>query len=200
MHGMIQGATMDALSDSNLFDGSQSPINESWYALLVCAGRERQICRWLCRRQYRPYWPRHEAMVKRNGSRWMKGWKSIIVGYLFLPSVGPVNWRLIEECPGIRGVMRDVHRQPVIIPEFGENGMERIRELEETAKKDFKLIEKGIPFGEGQKVTIKGKSWENEGVITRVVSKNKCLVRTHFFGADREIELSFGVLEAIYED
>lgn len=180
-----------------LADQKPLEIPQIWYALLVISGQERRACIWLKRRQYEPYWPRFRGPVKVNRHRSMIRWRSVIPGYLFLPipMTKTINCELIESARQVRKVMRNGSGEPVMIPEFGKDGIARIKEMEESANADARAWDGGMPFKVGDKILIKRMTLEAK-VKKLLIGKKKVVVETVFFGGMREFELPVSEIEA----
>ncbi len=125
----------------------------TWYALLIESGAERKATIWLKRRQYKPYWPRYMGHVKLNRHRRGMRWRSVIPGYLFLPipTEREAGWQLIEQTPGVRGVMRHADYNFV---EFKEQDIADVSRIEKALNESPVAATEGIPFRVGQMVRI----------------------------------------------
>jgi transcription antitermination factor NusG len=188
---MLMDSTESYVEYISPFVIHQNPA--SWYALLVLSGTESRCCVWLCKRQFKPYWPRYQAMTKLSRSRRDIRWRSVIPGYLFLPAVGELNWRLLRRYnPYIHGVLADAATDEWIkIPDKGENSIGRIREIEMALNSSPVAAAQGIPFRVGQRVHI-----ENLGAdatITRIDGARHITVETKMF--ERVIRVNLSVLE-----
>ena len=189
MHGAI--GTMELQDTSRPVMG----LSANWYALLVGTGLERKVCIWLRRRQYEPYWPRYKAPVKLNRHRRALRWRSVIPGYLFLPTprFGEINYKLIEGVPGVNGFLRNGN-VPIILPETGKQGIEKIIEIETALNESAVAAEFGIPFKKGQVVYVK--SLEIVGEIKRIDGRDRIIVEVAMFGNKVPMSLSCAAIEA----
>jgi len=187
MHGTLNATDLES---------DMGPVLNSaphWYALLVMGGRERKVCIWLRRRQYSPYWPRYRGQVKLNRHRRAVRWKSVIAGYVFLPHVEWMNWRLIEEGPNVIGFMRNAGTL-IKIPNLGREGIEGIKSIEESLNASPLAAADGIPFKEGQKVWVS--RMEQFGTILSIEKGRKLIVELLFLGSKRPIPLPVSDVEA----
>lgn len=101
----------------------------TWYFLTIDPARPRQIAERLQRAKLWVYWPnfiRQHAL--RCGRRTAKQ-VSVLHGYLPLAvhASRQDTWRIVDEIPGIRGVLRNEQRQYASIL---ESDIEKIREIE----------------------------------------------------------------------
>lgn len=169
----------------------------TWYALLVESNSERRCCTWLRRRQFKPYWPRYQGWVKLNRHRRALRWRSVIPGYLFLPlSVfAAPNWRLIQEAPGVHGVMCSGDGNFVEIPQDGKQGIERIREIEEALNESAVAAEYGIPYKIGQLVMVR--RLEITANIVGIASRRQITLEGPMFGSRVRFCVTVDELDAI---
>lgn len=165
-----------------------------WYALLVQSGKERQVCIWLRRRQYEPYWPRFMGIVKLNRHRKAKRWCSVMPGYLFLPDAKPIDWSLVEEAQGVHGFMSMASGDLVVIPHRGRQGIEQIRSIEAACNADAKAAAFGIPFKKGQLVKID--RLETHGEIIAINNRRQIFVEVQMFGRATRLALPVDEIEA----
>ena len=167
-----------------------------WYALLTEAGRERRACVWLERRQFKPYWPRYRAHVKLNRHRRAIRVRGVIPGYMFLPIpvAHTVNCGLIESSPGVRRIMRNGGGVPVVIPALGKDGIEKIREIEQSLNESAVAAADGIPFKVGQRIRVP--RLELEGKILSIERGRRVFAELYMFGALRSIPLPVDEIEA----
>lgn len=171
-------------------------IDACWYALLVASGTERKACIWLRRRQYEPYWPRFMGQVRLNRHRRQMRWRSVIPGYLFLPIFTEANWPLIEEAPGVHGIMSNGEGGHIEIPEAGKDGIEQIRAIEAALNASPIAAADGVPFKAGQQIRLK--LLDNiEGKIISVEKGRKLIVEVFFLGAVRAIPYPTAEADAI---
>lgn len=186
MHGMI-GLTD---TDATIFD-----VDCTWYALMTDS--EKKACIWLRKRQYEPYWARYMGPVKVNRHRTMSRWRSVLPGYLFLPiPMGrDPNWRLIEESPGIRSVMRQGNFEPVRI---SSRDIDEIRRIEGAMNASEIAAREGIPFKVGQKVRVINDTLGFEGTVIKLDTKRKITIEVpSLFGRVTKIMLPVSEIEAI---
>lgn len=174
MHGMTL-----AIEDHTTF----APVDNAlrWYALLVVSGKEREVCIWLRRRQYQPYWPRYMGQVKLNRHRRAKRMCSVLPGYLFMPDTRAINWRNIEDdAPNVIGFMSSGSGDLITLPHEGKQGIEKIKEIESALQESSIAAAEGIPFKLGQKVWIEKLSCE--GKILAIASRRQISVEVPMFG------------------
>jgi transcription antitermination factor NusG len=163
----------------------------------VLSGAEHRCCVWLRRRQYEPYWPRYQAMTKLSRHRRAMRWRSVIPGYLFLPAVGELNWRLLRRYnPYIHGVLADASTDEWIrIPDGGANSIERIREIEMALNSSPVAAAQGIPFRVGQRVRVDRLG--AEAIIVRIDSARQITVETRMFERAIRVCLPVSEIEAV---
>lgn len=191
MHGMTTAMQTEAEAGDYVI----AETARRWYGLLIVSGHERKACIWLRRRQYEPYWPRFMGMVKLNRHRRAKRWRSVIPGYLFLPTSEGANWELIKKAPGVHGVMSFGNGNYVEIPELGKDGIEKIREIAAALNASSVAAEQGIPFKKDQKAWLERLS--QEVTILAIDSRNKIQVEAKMFGASMPIWVAVDDLEAV---
>ena len=192
MHGAINLKPLE----QNIYDAIiESPVR--WYALLVESGSERKACIWLKRRQFNPYWPRYKGTVKLNRHRREIRWRSVIPGYLFLPIpiTQDINMDLLKKAPAIREALRNGHGDIVEIPEKGQQGIEKIRFIEEALNLSAVAAAQGIPFKVGQRIFIR--RLEIEGTIARIDSRRQITVEAPMFGSRVRMVMPVAELEAM---
>ena len=189
MHGII------ALTDDQTteFNGMTTTAPQ-WCALLVQSNAERKCCIWLKRRGFSPYWARFKASQKLNRHRRAMRWKSVIAGYLFLPKYDQMNWKLIEDAPGVRGFLR-MAGEIVSLPESGEQGIAKIREIEDCLNASPVAAAQGIPFKVKQKVRVA--KLEMEAIIIKIESARLIELEGNIFGRVTKIRLPVTEIEAI---
>lgn len=186
MHGVIQ---------LNEEQETFAPVSATgWYALLVQSGKERQVCIWLRRRQYEPYWPRFMGIVKLNRHRKAKRWCSVMPGYLFLPDIGAINWELVEGAQGVHGFMSSASGHLTVIPDKGKQGIEQIKAIESAMQESVVAAAQGIPFKVGQKVWIDRLS--SEAVIKKIDSRRQIGLEILMFGSKVRMTAPVSELEA----
>jgi transcription antitermination factor NusG len=189
MHGVI--AVKDLQAESYVHQGECD-----WVALLAQPGSERKACIWLRRRQFKPYWARYKGQVKLNRHRRAMRWRSVIPGYLFLPVITDINWRLIEETPGVHGKMTNGEGRPKLLNRGHINDIVRIEEALNSS--EINAVQ-GIPFKVGQRVRPTDDLYYHwEGPITRIDSRRQIAVEVPgLFGAPRIVMFSADRLEAV---
>lgn len=165
-----------------------------WYALLVQSGKERQVCIWLRRRQYEPYWPRFMGIVKLNRHRKAKRWCSVMPGYLFLPDTGAINWELVEGAQGVHGFMSSASGHLTVIPDKGKQGIEQIKAIESAMQESVIAAAHRIPFKINQKVWVERLSVE--GKILRIDGPRRIEVEVLMFDRKTKVFLPVPEIEA----
>lgn len=195
MHGVWVLSEQIEADCSGIF--AESATGRPWYGLQVASNMERRACIWLRRRQFQPYWPRFKGWAKLSRHRRIMRWRSVIPGYLFLPICRPQddNFPLIEKAPGIRGAMRNGGGEYVKIPEFGAQGIERIKQIEAALNESAIAAAEGIPFKVGQRVNILGV--DVEAKVKKIEGRRKIVIEAEFLGALREWEIASHKIEAI---